>query len=74
MREETVTVLDRVPVDSIVERAAQVHLGRLLLTLFVGVFFVIGWSGRMAFRGLAFCVAAIQVGWQEAAPKPRERR
>ena len=69
-----VTVLSRVPVDEIRERAASIHFGRLLLTLFVGLFWCVGWSARMAYRALQFLAAAVMFGWADAAPKAVQRQ
>lgn len=68
------SVLDRVPVDRIAERAAQINLARALLTLLVVVPWLVGWSGRMAYRGLVFGAAAVAVGWEAGGPKPQQRR
>lgn len=68
------TVLDRVPTDRIADRAAQVHIGKALLNLLLGVFWLIGWTGRKALLALGYIAGAVQVGWQDAAPRPRERR
>jgi hypothetical protein len=64
------TVLERVPVDRISAEARQVQLGRTLLTLLAGFFYVLGWLAGKAIGGLAWCAAAVKVGWQEARPKP----
>jgi hypothetical protein len=63
-----VSALDRVPLDAIRARADSIQFGRLLLTLVVGIFWVIGWIARKLFRGLAYLAAAVQVGWREAGP------
>ena len=69
------TVLDRVPTDRIAERAEEIHLGRALLTLFVGVFWLVGWTGRKALLGLGYVAGAVQVGWADAgAPRPAQGR
>jgi hypothetical protein len=59
-------LLDRVPVDRISAEARQVNFGRLLLTLLVGVFWLLGWLAGKASLGLAFCWAAVKIGWTEA--------
>ena len=60
------TVLDRVPVDRVAAEARNVHVGRLLLTLLVGVFFAVGWVAGKASLGVAWSLAAVKVGWAEA--------
>ncbi len=62
------TTLDRIPVHAIRTRADQINIGRLLVTLFVGVFWLVGFAARKALRGLAFVAAAIQLGWRDAGP------
>lgn len=59
-------VLEHVPVDRISVEARQVHLGRVLLTLFAALFFAIGWVAGKAFLAVAWCGVAVKVGWQEA--------
>jgi hypothetical protein len=60
------TILDRVPVDQIRAEARQVHLGRTLLTLIVGVFWLLGWLAGKVSLGIGFCWAAVKIGWKEA--------
>jgi hypothetical protein len=62
----TTNLLDRVPVDRIQAEAREVHFGRLLLTLLVGVFYALGWLAGKVSLGLAFCWAAVKIGWTEA--------
>ena len=66
----TTNLLDRVPVERIQAEASQVHPGRLLLTLLVGVLYCVGWVAGKTFTVLAvaagFTVAAVKVGWQDA--------
>lgn len=63
------TVLDRVPVDRITLEAREVHLGRALLTLLAGMFYVLGWTVAKLVNVVGFAVAwswtAIKVGWVE---------
>lgn len=71
-------VLDRVPVDQIEAEAKPVDLGRLLMVLIVGLFYMIGFGARkvllVAGMGLGWMVAATRTGWQDAAIPPAERR
>jgi hypothetical protein len=64
-------LLDRVPRDRIEAEARQVRLGRALLTLLVGVFWLVGWLAGKATLGVAFVWAATKVGYVEAR-KPGE--
>jgi hypothetical protein len=69
-------VLDAVPLDRVRAEAAQIHPGRALLTLLVGLFWVIGWLAGKAVTGLVFCWAAVKVGYSEARDpegQPRAR-
>jgi hypothetical protein len=59
-------LLDRVPVDRISAEARQVHLGRVLLTLLVGVFWLLGWLAGKATLAVGFAYAAAKIGFQEA--------
>lgn len=58
--------LDRVPVDRITAEARQIRLGRLLLTLVAGLFWLIGWVAGKAALAVVWCAVAVKVGWQEA--------
>ena len=66
----TTTVLDRVPVDAITERARQARPGRTLLTLIAGVLFGAGWLAAKAFAVVwlagTWSWTAVGVGWQSA--------
>ena len=68
------TVLDRVPVDRIEAEAREIEFGRTVLTLFAGVFFVVGWSVGKLWRGVAWAAAAVKVGWQEGRAATRSPR
>ena len=73
----TTSVLDRVPVDEIGRRAAEVMPGRTLLTVLAGVLFGLGWVTAKAFGVLWLVLtwswAAVGVGWQ-AAHGPSRRQ
>jgi hypothetical protein len=58
------TVADRVQLDEISVQARQVHLGRVLATVFAAVFFAIGWAFGRVFYALAWCGVAVRVGFQ----------
>ncbi|SEF34383.1 hypothetical protein SAMN05421837_107354 [Amycolatopsis pretoriensis] len=63
-------VLDRVPTDRINARAKALSAGRVALTVVAAVLFGLGWLIAKALGGawfvLAWCFAAIQVGWNDA--------
>ena len=76
------TVLDRVPMDAIAERAAAVHPGKVLLawltaaaTALAGVLYLLGWVPAKLLRGTwlacVFVAAAVAEGWADAWPKPK---
>jgi hypothetical protein len=68
-----VRLIDRVPTEEIRADADQIHLGRLLLTLVVGVFFLIGFMAGKASLGTRFAAAAVRRGWKEARGEPTGR-
>ena len=68
----TTNLLDRIPVDRISTEARQVHLGRALLTLLVGVFWLLGWLAGKATLAIGFACAAAKVGYLEARSKADE--
>jgi len=63
-------VLDRVPTDRITAKARTITAARALLTLAAAVLFGLGWVVAKVCAGawfvLAWCFAAIQVGWHDA--------
>ena len=59
-------LLDRVPLERVEAEARQVNLGRALLTVLVGVFWLVGWLAGKATLGVAFAWAAAKVGYAEA--------
>lgn len=67
------TVLDGIPIDRISADARQVHLGRLLVTMIVAVFFGIGWVASKVWLGCAFAGVAVKAGWLEARTPPPPR-
>jgi hypothetical protein len=73
-----VRLLERVPVDRIQERAKPVDLGRLLMVLVVGFFYLLGFVVRKVVLGLGvllgWTVAAVVEGWQDAGEPVEERR
>lgn len=64
------SVVDRVPVGTITAEARAIPLSKLLLTLIAAVLFGVGWVVAKAFMGIAFvlawCAAAMRVGWRDA--------
>jgi len=59
-------ILDRVPLDRISAEARQVRLGRAVLTLLVGVFWLLGWLAGMVSVGIGFACAAAKTGYTDA--------
>jgi hypothetical protein len=64
------TVLDRVPLETINTRAREVHFGRTLLTIIAAVLYAVGWLAAKTLGGLwlalAWSAVAVKVGWTEA--------
>lgn len=64
------SVLERIPVDRITSEAREMQLGRTLVTLLAGVFYVLGWLAAKAvgavWGAVSWCVAATKVGWMDA--------
>ncbi|HEY5986521.1 MAG TPA: hypothetical protein VIV12_09110 [Streptosporangiaceae bacterium] len=73
-----IRLLGRVPIERIEEQAKPVDLGRLLMLLVVGVFYLLGFVARKVVMvvsvGLGWMLAAAKTGWQDAAVPPAERR
>ena len=59
------TIIDQIPLERINAEARKANFGRLLLTLIAGLFYLIGWVAARFFFALAWCGAAVKVGWQE---------
>ena len=68
------TVLDRVPLERISAEARQVQVGRLLLTLLAGLFYLIGWLVAKLLVGVVWCCIAVKVGYVEAGGPVRKAR
>jgi uncharacterized membrane protein len=70
-------LLDSDRTQEISRQAAQVDVGRVLLTLIAAVFFSIGWIAGKALLAVVWCAVAMKVGYVEArhgARKPAGRR
>lgn len=63
------TVLERVPLDQITREARDIHFTRTVLTVIAAVLFGLGWTAAKTFTAgwftLAWCAAAVRVGWRE---------
>ena len=59
------TITERVALEQITREARQVRFGQVLLAVFAGVFFGIGWLAARLFLSVAWCAVAVRVGWQE---------
>lgn len=64
------TFFDQALTERITVEARQVHFWRTVLTVVAGLLFGLGWISYKAVAGLwlvmAWCAAAVKVGWQEA--------
>jgi hypothetical protein len=61
-----VTIAGRVPAERILAEARQVQMGRLLLSLLLGVFYAVGWVGGKGLLALAVLGTSVKLGWQDA--------
>lgn len=61
------TLAERIPVDQITEQARTVKPGHVLLTVFAGVFFGLGWVTAKLFAVLwlaaSWVFTAVRLGW-----------
>jgi hypothetical protein len=75
MRERTVTFFDQVMTERITREARDIHFWRTALTVIAGLLFGIGWVAYKALAAiwfvLAWCAAAVKVGWREARAADR---
>jgi hypothetical protein len=66
------SVLQRVPVDEINQRAREIHFWRTVATLLAGLLFAVGWLVAKGFTvlwlGVAWTATAVKVGWQAGRP------
>jgi hypothetical protein len=58
-------ITDRLPVSEISAEARQVQLSRVLLTLFLGVFWGIGWLAGHVCLGLVMGWVSARRGWRD---------
>ena len=63
----------QVPVDEITARAREVSFARVMLTLIMGFFYVIGWTAGHAWLGMVMCALSVRRGWIEAQGAPPAR-
>jgi hypothetical protein len=65
-----VSFFDDVLTERITVEARQVHFWRTVLTVVAGILYGVGWLTYKVLAGtwfvLAWCGAAVRVGWQEA--------
>lgn len=69
------TFLDHALTERITAEAREIHFWRTVLTVVAGVLYGLGWVAYKAVAGLwlvlAWCGAAVAMGWQEARPAAR---
>jgi hypothetical protein len=56
-------------VDQVEAKAREFDLARFVLTLVALPFVVLGWCARFVVRAVAWCWAAVQVGWSLATER-----
>jgi hypothetical protein len=59
------TVMDRITTEQILRDAHQVRFSRIVLTLVLGFFWVIGWTVGHLWLGLVVCVISVRRGWRD---------
>jgi hypothetical protein len=71
-------MLERIDLERVATEAHQIDIGRTLLTLVVGFFWLLGWTaGKICIvlaAAITFAAAAIKVGWQDAHKPVATRR
>jgi hypothetical protein len=60
-----VTMVDHSAAEQILADARQVRLSRVMLTLFLGTFWVIGWTAGHLWLGLVVCAISVRRGWRD---------
>lgn len=55
----------QIPVEEITARAREVKFSRVVLTLIMGFFYVIGWTAGHAWVGVVICALSVRRGWLE---------
>jgi len=70
-----VTFFDEALTERITVEARQIHFWRTVLTVVAGLLFGVGWVAAKSLAALwlvvAWCAAAVKVGWQEARTADR---
>jgi hypothetical protein len=59
-----------VPVDEVTARARAARPGRVLLTLILGLFWVLGWVPGRAWTLAADCAVAVRLGYRSGRGLP----
>jgi hypothetical protein len=68
------TILDRVPVERIGERAHDVDLGRALLSLLMLPFLALGFAAALVWTAAEFAWAAVLTGWDAGRARSQPGR
>lgn len=55
----------QIPVDEITARAREVRFSRVVATLFLGFFYVLGWLAGHAWVGVVSLAFAVRDGWRD---------
>jgi hypothetical protein len=58
-------LLDRVPAERIQAEARRFQLGRTLLLLFMGIFWVVGWLAGALALAVGYAWASVREGWRD---------
>lgn len=69
---------ERIDLDRVEAEAQRIDIGRGVLTLIAGLFYVLGWTLAKLVMGVATVItwswAAARIGWQDAHGPVRTRR
>jgi hypothetical protein len=64
------SLADHVPVDEITARGRAARPGRVLATLVLGFFLILGWLPGKLWYALADCAVAVSIGFRQGAGWP----
>jgi hypothetical protein len=58
-------ITERIPVEQLVTDARQVQPSHVLLVLFLGFFWAIGWTAGHLWLGAVLCAVSVRRGWRD---------
>lgn len=63
----TTAAMDSVTTEQILAEARQVKFSRVLLMIFLGLFWGVGWVTGRLWLGTVFCAISVRRGWRDGA-------